>query len=437
MSIEYITVMMFGLFLLMLFIGFPIAIVLGGGAVSFGLLFWGPESVFLIVAKANDTLRAPILIAIPLFVYMAYMLEKSGVAEDLYGVIHSWMGRIGGGLAVGTVLANTVVAAMSGISTTGVLLMGIIGLPPMFRRKYDKKLAMGAVMAGGALGPLIPPSVVMVIYALISGESVGKLFLGGVIPGLVLSALFCSYILIRCYFNPSLGPPLSREERATWREKFRALKGIVFPLALVAGVLGSIFTGVATATEASAVGAVGAIISALVNRKFKWDNVFDAGYRTLRTVGMVMWIIFGASCFSVIYQGLGAADLIQRVLTTWPVNRWVIMILIQITWFILGCLMDATSILMVSCPVFVPVAITLGFDPLWFGILFVVNTEMGYLTPPFGVNLFVMRGIVDDSITTQEIYQSIVPFVALQAIGLVLTMAIPGIATWLPELVFK
>jgi tripartite ATP-independent transporter DctM subunit len=435
-SIELITILMFGLMLLLLAAGLPIVFVLGGTAMFFGICMWGTESVYVVAANANETIHARLLVAVPLFVFMAYMLESSGIAEELYAVMYRWMGPLRGGLSAGTVLCCTVVAAMSGISSTGVLLMGIIGLPAMLRRGYDKSLAMGAIMAGGALGPLIPPSVVMIVYALIAELSVGKLFLGGLLPGLVLSFLFVIYILVRCYFSPHLGPALPLEERASWPEKFIALKGVIFPTLLVIGVLGSIFAGLATPTEAAAVGAFGSMASAAIYKKLNWDILKSSAFRTLGTVAMVMWVIFGAKCFATIYQGIGAAQLIQNVLQSMPVSPWVILIMIQITWLILGSLMDALSILLITAPIFIPVADFLGFDPLWFGILYAVNTEMGYLTPPFGVNLIIMRGIAPAGISMGDIYRSVGPFIGLQAFGLVLLMLFPPLAIWLPNLVF-
>lgn len=438
MSIELATLLMFVMMLVLLATGLPVAFVLGGTALVFGYALWGPASLHVVAAAASDLIRANLLVAVPLFVFMAFMLEKSGIAEDLYGLMQSWLGGLQGGLAAGTVVGCTFVAAMTGISTTGVLMMGIIGLPAMLRRNYDKSLAMGCIMAGGALGPLIPPSVVLIIYSLLSGESIGKLFMGGVIPGLLLAAIFIIYILIRCFFNPNLGPAPRAEERATWKEKFIALRGIILPIFLVAGVLGSLFLGVATPTEAASVGALGTIISAAIYRRLSLKMLKGVAFQTLKTVSMVMWVIFGAGCFATIYQGIGASELIQNMLRSWPVNKWVILWLIQATWIVLGCLMDAISILMVTAPVFIPIATYLGVDLLWFGVVYAVNTEMGYLTPPFGVNLFVMRAITQDmDITTREIYAAAMPFVGLQFLGLVLVMVFPGLITWLPRLVLK
>ena len=438
MSLGMLTIVMFGAMLLLLATGLPMVFVLGGSAALFGYFAWGPQSLHVVIANASDLMRATVLVAVPLFVFMAYMLERSGIAEDLYEVMYRWLGKLNGGLAAATILCCTVVAAMSGISTTGVLLMGIIGLPAMLRRKYDVRLAMGSIMAGGALGPLIPPSVVLIIYSLISGQSVGKLFIGALLPGLLLSFFFICYILVKCRFRPELGPALPPEELFTFREKLAALKGVILPIGLVACVLGSIFMGVATPTEAAAFGAFGSVVSAALHRKLSWAVLRDAALQTVKTVSMVMWCIFGAGWFVSIYQGLGASQFIQSLLKSWPVSPWMIMALMQLTWIILGCLMDAISILMITSPIFVPMAQFLGFDLLWFGVLFAVNTEMGYLTPPFGVNLIVMSGIAQGKgIPMSEVYRAVWPFVTLQFLGLLCVVFFPGLSTWLPNILFR
>ena len=433
MSIELVTILMFASMLLLLASGLPVAFVLGGVSLLFGLTAWGPASLNVVVMAASNLLRANLLVAVPLFVFMAFMLEKSGIAEDLYAVMHSWMGGLKGGLAAGTVIACTIVAAMSGISTTGVLMMGIIGLPAMQRRGYDTQLSMGCIMAGGALGPLIPPSVVLIVYSLLSGESIGKLFVAGIFPGLLLTFSFIAYILLRCRLNPDLGPALPVEERATWKEKLIALKGVILPILIVAGVLGSLFFGIATPTEAASVGALAAIISSALYGKLNVQILKEVAFQTLKTVSMVMWVIFGAGCFATIYQGIGASDFIQNLITGWPVSKWVILCMIQAIWMFLGCMMDAISILMITAPLFIPIAKFLGIDLLWLGLLYAVNTEMAYITPPFGINLFVMRGITQDKgVTTKAIYKASLPFVCLQFLVLILVMVFPGIITWLP-----
>lgn len=436
MGIELITASLFLFMLVMLVAGTPIVFAIGGTAVLFGLLFWGPASFYVILLKASDTMNSSVLLAVPLFVFMAFALERSGAAERLYSATRVWMSGLSGGLAAATIIGCTIVAAMSGISTTGVLMMGIIGFPMMLRYGYDPKLAMGSIMAGGALGSLIPPSITFILWGLLADVSIGKLFMGGVVPGLLLAIGFVAYVLIRAAINPNLGPPLPVEERPSLAEKIRALRGIILPLLLVSGVLGVMFLGIATPTEASAIGAVGALITAAVHGQLNWSYLRETSERTLLVVAMVMWIIFSANIFSSIYQGLGAAQLIHDLMTGWEINRWYVLIFMQIIWILLGCFMDSGSILLITGPIFIPVAVALGSDPLWLGVLFVVNSELGYLTPPFGVNLMVMRGIAPPKIRTSEIYRAVPPFLCIQLAVLVLCMIFPELATWLPNQVF-
>jgi tripartite ATP-independent transporter DctM subunit len=317
-------------------------------------------------------------------------------------------------------------------------MMGLIGYPSMAKRGYSDRMVVGAIMAGGALGVLIPPSVVLIVYGLIAQESVGRLFLGGVFPGFLLAALFVVYVLVRSWHDPRLGPPVPPEERATFGQKLAALKDVAAPMVLVVVVLGSMFFGLATPTEAAAIGAAGAIVSALFYRRFSFPAMQSCAEDSLRIVAMIMWIILSAEVFAAVYSGIGATKLIQNLLTDWEVSRWVVLILMQVIWIFLGMLMEALSVLLITAPIFVPVAKSLGFDPVWFGILFVVNMEMGFLTPPFGINLFVMKGILKGTrVTTADVYLGALPFVGLQLLGLAVVMLFPALATWLPNLVFN
>jgi tripartite ATP-independent transporter DctM subunit len=436
-GIEAITALMFASMLLFLALGLPVAFVLGGTAVIFGAVFWGPQSFYVILLKAGDTMNSSLLVAIPLFVFMALMLEKSGIAEKLFASIRLWLAGLPGSLASTTVIGCTIIAAMSGISTTGVLMMGIIALPAMLSRGYDKRLAMGSIMAGGALGALIPPSITFIVYASISDVSIGKLFLGGVLPGMLLSGLFFVYITVRCILNPDYGPVIPRDERPSLVQKLVSLRELVLPVVLIVAVLGSMFMGLATPTEASAVGAFGAILSTLLAGKLNRAILADCALKTLSIVAMVMWIVFAANVFASIYQGLGASNFVQGLLTGWQVHPIVVIILMQAIWILLGCMMDSLSILMITGPIFVPVSVALGYDPLLLGILFVMTSEIGYLSPPFGVNLYMMRSVASEEVASmQDIYASVLPFIALQLLGLILVMAFPVIALWLPGLVF-
>lgn len=338
---------------------------------------------------------------------------------------------------MGTVVICTVFAAMSGISGAAVVTMGLIALPAMLKRRYDSGIALGCIAAGGALGQLIPPSLLMILYGSITGISVGQLFMGGVFPGLMLSMLFIIYIGIRCFLKPDTGPPLPPEERAGWRPKLISLRAVVLPMLLVVGVLGSIYTGVATPTEAAGVGAFGAIICAIVYRRLSWQTLRKAAVSSLRLSAMVLWIATGAFCFSAVFGALGAAELVERVVVALPIGRYGILIAMQVIIIIMGMFLDPIAIVFIGVPVFVPIAQALGFDPLWFGIVFMVNLEMSFLTPPFGFNLFYLKGVAPEGLTMADIYRSVIPFVILQAIGLAIVIIFPQLALWLPSTMIR
>ena len=437
MSIELITILLFGALILFLALGLPLAFVLGGVGVVGSYLLWGDRGLYLITTQAYASMGKFTLLAIPLFIFMAMILERAGVADDLYTLMHRWMGPLPGGLAIGTVIICTIFAAMSGISGAATVSMGIIALPAMLSRGYDKTIAMGCISGGGALGILIPPSVPMILYATLTGVSIGGLFAGGIMPGLLLAALFILYIGVRCHFQPNLGPPLPVEDRVSWREKFISLRAVLLPIMIIIMVLGSIYAGVCTATEASALGCVGAIISAVVYRKLNWTLIKESCFRTAALTALIIWILIGAYGFTAVYTGTGAHVLMEHIMMSIPGGRWAILITMQIIFFILGCILDPVGIIMICTPVFVPVITALGFDPLWFGVLFIMNMEMGYLTPPFGFNLFYMKAIVPPGITMGDIYRSIVPFVILQGIGLIIVIIFPEIALWLPKLMVR
>ncbi|MFV9645162.1 MAG: TRAP transporter large permease [Desulfobacterales bacterium] len=436
MSIELLTLLFFLALFVFLLLGLPLSFVLGGVSVIFIYFTWGPEAFYLVAAQTWGAMNKFTLVAIPLFIFMAMILERAGVANDLYEMMYLWFGPVRGGLAIGTVVICAIFAAMCGISGAAVVSMGTIALPSMLKRNYDKLMALGCINSGGGWGILIPPSVIMILYALISGESVGKLFAGGVFPGLMLLFLVSSYIGIRCYFQPHLGPALPPEERGDWGKKLKAFKAVLLPMIIVVMVLGSIIGGITTPTEAAGMGVLGALISALVYRQLTWKLVMEACIRTLRLTGMIMWILFGAYCFSAAYHGMGAPQFIEHLMNYIPGGPWGTIIFIQIVIFLLAMVLDPAGIMMITVPIFLPFVVAHGFDPLWFGILFVINMEIGYMTPPFGFNLFYLKGIVPPSITMGDIYRSVIPFVIVESTGLALVMIFPKIATWLPHAIF-
>jgi tripartite ATP-independent transporter DctM subunit len=327
-------------------------------------------------------------------------------------------------------------AAMSGVSAAAVLTMGVIALPAMLKRGYNKSIALGSITAGGALGQLIPPSILMVIYGGVAGVSVGKLFMGGVLPGLLLAGLFIAYIAIRSFIQKDIAPALHEKERReiTWGQKTVSLKSIILPALLIIGVLGSIFKGIATPTEAAAIGAGGSIICGLIHRRLTWEIIRAACFNTLKSTCMVMWIMIGSMLFVSFYFSIGGADFVKETLLGMGVNRWFIIFGMQAVLFVLGCLLDPSGIVLLCTPLFLPIVAALGFDPLWFGVLFIVNLEMAYLTPPFGYNLFYLKSVVSEDITMGDIYRSVWPFVVLQMIGLTVCMIFPQIILWLPGL---
>jgi len=437
MDIGLITILLFGSLFLLLALGMPVAFSLGSVAVVFSLLLWGVKALYIMPTQVLGQMIDPILIAVPLFVLMAHVLQRSGIADDLYETMYSWLGGLRGGLAMGTVLIGTVFAAMTGGTTPGTLSMGLIALPAMLKRNYNKVIAVGCISAGGVLGIVIPPSVIMIIFATLTKLSVGRLFFGGVIPGFLIAGMHATYIGIRCYFRPNLGPAIPREERASLGKKLISLKSVALPIGLILVVLGSIYTGAATPTEAASIGALGAFVCAVVHGRFNRQMLSGATLGTLKLTGMIMWILAAAACFNALYIGLGGQRLIIEVISGLGVNPWVILIGMQLSLFFFGMIMDDYAIVMLCGPIYTPIIITLGFDPHWFGILFVLNMQMAYLTPPFGYNLFLMKSIVPEGVTMGDIYRSIIPFVAIQALGLVLVMVFPQLALWLPSTMIK
>lgn len=432
-----VTGIMFGAMLLLMVTGLPLTFTLGAVGMISAILLWGPAAMNGVYLSTIGLGGIGTLVALPLFIFMGVILQRSGIADALYGVVHVIMGGIRGGLAMGTVGICAIIAAMAGVSGAATISMGLIALPAMLKRKYDKQMVTGCIQAGGALGFLIPPSVEMIMFGFLSATSVGRLYAGGVFPGIMLATMYVIYIGIRCFFQPSLGPALKPEERVNWMGKLRALKYMVLPGALIFLVLGLIFLGVTSITEASAVGALGALVCALIYRTFTWRMLHESLVQTAKVMGMVMWIGLSAMFFSAIYTGLGAPAMIQRLVAELAVSPYVILAAILVSFFILGMILDDYAIMFITIPIYVPLIVSLGFDKVWFGILFILSMQSAYLTPPFGYNLFYMKAVAPPEITLADIYRSIIPFVALQIVGLALVVVFPQITLWLPGVIFK
>ena len=432
-----LTFLFFLLLVVILFAGLPLAFALGGASVLFTLLFWSPAALNMFATNTMGLMQNIVMVAVPMFIFMGAILERTGIGEGLYELAYRTMGRMRGGLAVGTVLICTIFAAMAGASAPATVSMGLVALPSMIKRKYDNGIAIGCIAAGGALGILIPPSVPMILYAMMTGTSVGKLFIGGVLPGLMLSGMFCLYIVIRCAIDSKAGPAISKE---TLKEERMLNEGVLnfilplgLPIFLIFSVLGSIYTGMATPTEAAALGAFGSLIVAAVNRRLSGPVLKDATFSALRLSAMIMWIALGGFWFSSVYQAIGASRFVSGLLLGSDFGPWSIVLIMQAIFFFLGTLMDPTAIIFVTMPVFFPIITQLGFDPVWFGVLFIVNMEMAYLTPPFGVNLFYLKAICPKDISMDQIIYACLPFILIQGIALAVVMIFPEIILWLPS----
>ena len=421
-----------GMFVL-LTMGLPMAFVTGTMAVIVCLVLWGPASLEVVLNRVLGFMKNYVFIAGPMFILMATVLQKSGVVENLFRAVRVWFGPVGGGLAITSIIVGTIMAAMSGIIGAAVVSLTLIALPVMLRSNYNKQIACGSIMAGGGLGTLIPPSIVFVVYGMVSGASVGKLFMGGIFPGLMLSACYSIYVVSRCLINPSLGPPAPQEERQiTLLQRLSLGKGLILPLILIIVVLGSIYGGYATPTEAGAVGSIGAFLCAIAHRKFNFKLIKESLYQTLEASCMMAWLAFGSLSLVSVYGLAGGTDFIKQLMMALPVSPLGIIIVMQLIIILLGMVIDWLGILFLTIPLFIPIVEILGFDPVWFGVLFVMNIQMAYLTPPFGQGMFYVKGVAPPEVTMWDIVKSVPPFVAIQFTCLLIVIFFPQIALWLP-----
>ena len=424
-----------GSLLILLMTGLPVAFALIGLS---ALLLWimlGPTALFMVVSSTFKQSRTEVFIAIPLFVLMASVLQFSGIATTLYNTMRMWTGKLQGGLAIATTIISAVLAALSGIGATATVTMGLIALPEMIQKKYNKNIVVGCITAGGALGPLIPPSNLLIIIGGYATLSVGKLFMGGVIPGLLCTLVYCIYIWLRCKAHPEDGPPLPEEELASTVDKIKAIPGVILPILLIFLVLGGIYGGVFTPTEAAGFGAIGAIVIAAINRKLSMPNLYQGLKLSFKVTGMIMWLVIGGGCYSTLVTCTGTAHLVSDFLANIPFGvTGVIMVMLAIT-LVLGMFIDPVAITMICVPVFHPVVNALGANDLWFMLLFAMATCIGYITPPFGLNIFYMKGVVPEDIHLADIYRGVLPFCLLQVGVLILCLFCPWLMTWLPGLI--
>jgi tripartite ATP-independent transporter DctM subunit len=419
----------------LLILGVPLAFTTGAIAVALCLMLYGPQSLFLIGSRTFTFLDSYTLVSVPFFIYMAVILEKSGLATDLYNALNVWAGRIRGGLAVVTTGVGVILAATVGVIGGEIVVLGLVALPQLLRLGYDRKLAIGTVCASGSLGTMIPPSIILVFYGITTGTDVGDLFLASLMPGLLLAGIYIVYILTRCALNPAMGPPPPPEQLAMpLRQKLALLKGVALPLLIAFSVMGSIYLGVASVTESAAVGAVAVTLAVFLRGGLRLDMVRDAAWQTMSTCGIVMWLVLGTNALIGVYTLMGGIDFAKGLLTGLPFTPFVVLLIMMAVWIFLGFFIDWIGIMLLTMPIFIPAAKAFGFDLVWFGVLFNICMQIAYLSPPFAPAAFYLKGVAPKDMTLDEIFSAMWPFIGLQVIGLALVVWFPRIATWLPSL---
>jgi len=438
---EIVVIAMVGGLLVGVMLGYPISFALGGTALIVGFLTWGSSVLGIIYDRTIGIMANYTFVAAPLFIFMGLVLEKSGIANKLYSALHLCLGGFRGGLAIATILIGTVMAACVGIIAASVIMLGIVALPAMVERGYSKDVASGAVCAGGVLGILIPPSIMLILYGPNAVISVGKLFMAAFIPGLLLSGLYIAYLVIRCYLRPEDGPPIPVTERAVPARKklFLLATSLIPPALLIFAVLGSIFAGIATPTEAAAVGATCALILAVLHRSFSWKQFIQVARDTLISISMVMFIAIGAAMFTGVFLAQGGGGVVSDIILAAPFGRWGAFAAVMLMVFILGMFIDWVGIIFIMVPLVTPIGESLGFDKLWFAMMIIINLQMSFLTPPFAYAIFYLKGTASPElgVETSDIIRGVIPFVLLIMVGLGLCIAFPQIILWLPSMMIK
>ncbi len=438
MSHSMIAITMFASMMLLMATGQRVFAAIGTVAAAAGLLLWGTGGHDIPFSAAMKLMNWYPLLTLPMFIFMGYILSESKIADDLYRMFHVWMGPLHGGLAIGTIALMVLVSAMNGLSVAGMAIGATIALPELLRRGYDKRMVTGVVQAGSSLGILVPPSVVLVLYAMIARQPVGQLWLAGVIPGLVMALMFVVYIAIRCRLQPSLGPVLPASERnISFSEKLRLLRSGLLPLAIFFAMMVPFVNGWTSLVESSAIGAMAAMVAAIVKGRLTKEVLENSVRNTLGISCMFMWIILAALGFGAVFDGLGAVKAIEGFFTDQlGLSPWMILILMQLSFIVMGTFLDDTAMLVIVAPLYVPLVQALGFDLIWYGVLYTITTQIAYMTPPFGYNLFLMRAMAPPEIGLKDIYGSVLPFVLIMVVALVLNMMFPQMSLWLPEYVY-
>ena len=426
LGIEAGTGLMFALLLVLLVAGIPLAFVTLLVTLVFALGWFGPNVVPMITSRVYSFVGSFVFVSVPMFVLMAAILDRSGIARDLFSAMRLIGGRIRGGVAIQTIFVAVILAAMSGIIGGEVVLLGLIALPQMLAQGYDRKLAIGVVCAGGSLGTMVPPSIVLIIYGLTANVSIGDLFTAAFIPGFMLAGFYVAYVLACAWLRPGSVPPAVTDPTPL-AEKMRLAKGLILPILVVAMVLGSIYGGIASVTEASAVGVAGVTLSTLVRRELSWALMRDAAMQTLQTVGMIVWIGIGASALVGVFNLMGGIRFVSDLITGISDNPTIILLFMMLILFVLGMFLDWVGIALLTMPIFVPIIVNLGYDPVWFGVVFAMNMQISFLSPPFGPAAFYLKSVAPPDISLGEIFRALLPFIALQALAVALLIAFPGI----------
>ncbi len=435
MSYELIAILMFSSMMLMLMTGQRVFGAIGAVAAIASLTLWGVGGSEISFGAAMKLMKWFPLLTLPLFIYMGYILAESGIADDLYKMFHVWFGGLKGGLAIGTIVLMVVISAMNGLSVAGMAIGTTIALPELLKRGYDKIMVTGVIQAGSSLGILVPPSVVLVLYGMIARQPVGQLWLAGALPGLMMATLFIIYIAVRCNIQPELGPPLPKEERTMpMREKLKLLRAGLLPLFIFVMMTGLFLMGITSLVESSAVGALAATFAAFVKGRLNAKVMEETLRKTLGISCMFMWIILAALAFGAVFDGLGAVNAIEGFfLGQLGLGPWEVLILMQLSFLLMGTFLDDTAMLVIVAPLYIPLVDMLGFNLVWYGVLYTITSQIAYMTPPFGYNLFLMRAMAPKEVSLRDIYVSIIPFVGVMLLALTLVMVFPQIALWLPS----
>mgnify|MGYP003957330979 FL=1 len=431
-SIGLITLLLFGGLIILVMLGVPVVYSLGGLTLGLTFLFGTIDDLFIVASTTVRVFTNDMMTMIPLFLLMGNILVHSGVSDRLYTALGYWLYGIKGSLAVITIGVCVALAMTSGFGP-GILTMGMVAVPSMLKQNYNKSLALGSVMAGGVLGEIIPPSIIMILFAMIGKISVGQLFIGGAVPGFVCAFLYIVYIVIRAHLQPDFAPSAKRKMNLPLKLKLKSLAEVIAPSLLVILVLGTIFMGIATPSEAAALGVVGSIIICAAYGKLTFQIMKDSCFETIKITSMALWIFLPAILFGIFYTMVGVQDAILDLLGYWELNRWLVLVLMQVILFIFGMFMDDYAIVFICAPIFLPVAEALGFDKIWFSILFILNMQVAYLTPPFGWASILLKSVVPEEIKMIDIWKATPPFIIIQLLVLILAMIFPQLVMWLPS----